>query len=63
MDTPVLAEQQKLTFINSDQRRDAVSRIYKDQLALGMAGVRESKEFVQSDRHNAYHKIIKSLFF
>ena len=49
MDTPVLANQQKLTFISSVRTLDAVL-IYQKQRQIGTGGKRESRDFVLSAR-------------
>ena len=41
MDTPVLANQQKLAFICFVRRLDAVKRICQEQLSIGTVGERE----------------------
>ena len=46
MDTTVLANQQKLLFINSVQTLDAIKRIYQGQWQIGKDGKEESSESV-----------------
>ena len=46
MDTPVIADQQKLTFIGSVQTLDAFEMTSQEQLLIGMDGKRVSKESV-----------------
>ena len=48
MDTPVLADQQKLTFISSVQTLNAVLQIYQEQWTIGMDFERGSKESMLS---------------
>ena len=46
MDTPVLADQQKLTFISSVWTLDALLSTFQWQWSIGMGGKRELRESV-----------------
>ena len=44
MDTPVVINQQRLTFINSVPTLDAIKRIYQEKWSIGTDGENESRE-------------------
>ena len=52
MDTPVLADQQKLIFVISVQILDAVWRTCQDQKMIGMDGTRDAKKSMLSVQLN-----------
>ena len=56
-DTPVLAEQQKLTSVSSERTQDGIYRIYQVWIAIWTDGLRESKASVLPARIDVYDKL------